>query len=327
MISPSIMPEKVTIIGAGWLGKPLATALLEDGFDVVTTHRSVPKNQAHHQSHKTACDSPDKKRIMTLEYSDFLLQKMMHAKPLSKTEAASDSYGEYTYLCQQLFAGRKVIITIPPSHFIKGTQTISGDFLQSPFTYAEMILYTAQLAQSFNASEIIFTSSTSVYGNSSGIIHEALPAMPKTENAKAIRQAEIAIESHINIPVMIVRLAGLIGNGRHPIYHLSGKENIKEPLNAINLLHIDDLICALKALLLRQKKDSAFEILNIVTPYHPNRVSYYQSLAKIMALPQPLFEDPKPLLKKIIDGQKITEKKDFNYKVIDLLHAPLNALI
>lgn len=317
------MSKKVTIIGAGWLGTPLAHSLLRSGFHITTTKRNIQEsrnNNSNLEGEKLFLDS-QADPIILREYSDFILQKIR----LSKEETAE--YGKYTKLCQQLFEDRQIIITIPPSLFLKGTKTASGDLQISPFSYAQMISYTAELAEVFGASEIIFTSSTSVYGNSSGIIHEGLPAMPKTESAKAIVQAEIALKNNLSIPVTILRLAGLIGNGRHPIYHLSGRKNITEPYNAINLLHIHDLITAIEALLLRDKQNRPYEIFNIVTPYHPKRDSYYQAMAKKLDLPLPLFEQPRPLLKKIIDGQKITEEKDFNYQVADLLQAPISAIV
>lgn len=309
MIKAPIMSKKTTIIGAGWLGKPLAKALASQGFDVIATNRNAMAAMPSSDTSKAPY------AIQFVSYSDELLHKIL------QTAQSTGEYGQYSALCRNLFANRKVVITIPPSPFLNNIQTEANTQQISPFSYAEMISHTAQLAQQFGATEIIFTSSTSVYGNSSGIIHEALPAMPKTANAKAIREAEIALETNRSIPVTILRLAGLIGNGRHPIRHLSGRTEIAEPLNAINLLHIDDLMDVIKALLLRDKGKSHFEIFNIATPYHPNRQSYYQTLAATLSLPLPEFEMPRPVLKRIIDGQKITENGDFHYKHIDLLHA------
>lgn len=312
--------EKVTIIGAGWLGKPLAYHLVKQGFNVITTQRHILN------------DDPNNATIpfRQIAYSDLLLQKILAANEKGSTQ--------YQSLCQQLFMHRKVIITIPPSGFIqKSTRAIDAadsnagvtqaSNCEIPLSYRDMILHTAKLAASFGAIEIIFTSSTSVYGHSSGIIHEGLPALPQTENAKAIRLAEQALESEITIPVTILRLAGLIGNGRHPIYYLSGRKDIASPFDAINLLHIDDLISAITAILKRDKPHNAYDIYNIVSPYHPNRQSYYQTLAIALSIAPPQFETPKPLLKKIIDGGKITETGDFCYREINLLSATLNQIL
>ena len=152
--------------------------------------------------------------------------------------------------------------------------------------------------------------------------------MPQTLSAKAIVAAENALKNG-KTPVTILRLAGLIGNGRHPIFSLQGRSNIRSPFNAINLLHIDDLIGAIETLIARNGKissEKAFEVYNIVTPTHPNRMSYYQAIARYLNLPIPTFEDPRPELKRIIDGGKITEQGDFHYQILDLVHASLEKL-
>lgn len=306
------MNKKVTIIGAGWLGFPLAQYLNQANFEVSATRRAIDDTIIS----DFYTEDPT---ITFLAYCDLLLHK------IRETQQQTNDLGIYHELCERLFKNRDVIITIPPSYFVK--KSLDQDSRKgSQFSYAEMVLYTAQLAQDCGATRIIFTSSTSVYGNSSGIIHEELPAMPKTANATTIREAEKMLETQISIPVTILRLAGLIGNGRHPIFHLSGRDNIIEPFNAINLLHIDDLIRAIHSLLLRDptlSQHPRYEIYNLVTPFHPNRQSYYQTLAKQLNLPLPQFEVPRPLLKKIIDGQKITEQGDFCYRQIDLFQSPI----
>lgn len=286
--------KKITIIGAGWLGTPLTYALLQSGYDVIATKQSAE-----------GCETLQTQLLNTTSQTQLL-----------KVAAFSDEHLKNNRLTQAslkaLFHERQVIITIPPTPFIR--RYAKTQEMQGIHDYATFIQQIIMLASTYDAKELIYTSSTSVYGDSSGIIHEALPAMPKTISAKAIRLAEKALEADINIPVTILRLAGLIGNGRHPIYHLSDRDNIPAPFDAINLLHIQDLIPAITAILMRDKALEAFEIYNLVTPFHPNRQSYYQAMASALSLPLPNFEAPKPLLKKIIDGGKITQAGDFNYQ-------------
>lgn len=299
---------KPLIIGAGWLGSPLAISLKKSGYDVIATK----------QNHESILKSPQYlQEIPLFPFSQQDLCRFQQEKSLEND----------TFL-QNIFESRQVIITIPPSAFIKRTaeETIEDTATNRSLTYTEMILGTARLAEQYGAREIIYTSSTSVYGNSSGIIHEELPAMAQTASAKAIREVEIALESSLTIPVIILRLAGLIGNGRHPVYPLSGRDNIRAPRDAINLLHITDLINAIHALLQREIMPGHFEIYNLVTPTHPNRESYYHAVAKRLNLPLPQFETAKPLLKRIIDGGKITEMGDFSYQMLDLVNVPLESL-
>lgn len=298
--------KKVSIIGAGWLGMPLLVKLLADNYHVIATKQSAE-------------DLPEideilqKRSITTQQYS------LMPFSDLSLQNRA-----ENITLFQQLFANRQVIITVPPTPFLRQYSVKEQD--RGISDYADFMKNIANIAQNHQAESIIYTSSISVYGNSSGIINEELPAMPKTNSAKAIVAAEKSLQN-LNIPVTILRLAGLIGHGRHPIFSLQGRENIRAPFNAINLLHIDDLIAAILTILRRQVSFLSYDIYNLVAPYHPNRQSYYQALAKQLNLNTPIFEAATPELKKIIDGGKITQKGDFNYEVLDLIHSSLKKII
>ncbi len=298
--------KKVSIIGAGWLGMPLLVKLLADNYHVIATKQSAE-------------DLPEideilqKRSITTQQYS---------LMPFS--DRSLQNRAENTTLFQQLFANRQVVITVPPTPFLRRYSTSKQD--QGIAEYATFMQNIAKAARAYQAESIIYTSSISVYGNSSGIINEELPAMPKTNSAKAIVAAEKSLQN-LNIPVTILRLAGLIGHGRHPIFSLQGRDNIRAPFNAINLLHIEDLLRAIVTIVQRQNAIASYDIYNLVTPCHPNRQSYYQTLAKVLNLTAPTFETPQLELKKIIDGGKITHKGDFNYEALDLIHSSLNKLI
>ncbi|MHC5225351.1 NAD-dependent epimerase/dehydratase family protein [Ignatzschineria sp. LJL83] len=304
--------KKISIIGAGWLGKPLSHTFYENDWDVIAT------NQIQKKSHNLQVDSANSNIDSTLEWKCF-------SSPIFMNDEMNSSE------LKEIFEQRVVIITIPPTPFLKAypsEQQAIG--IQD---YESFIAKITLMAERYQAKHLYYTSSTSVYGNSSGIINEELPTMPKTSSAKAIVSAEKTLKNG-KTPVTILRLAGLIGNGRHPIFSLQGRNSIRSPFNAINLLHIDDLISAIQTLVMRHEQiqldkiqiDKFFEIYNIVTPTHPNRKSYYQAIARYLNLPIPTFEDPKPELKRIIDGGKITEQGDFSYKILDLVHASLEKI-
>ncbi len=69
---------------------------------------------------------------------------------------------------------------------------------------------------------ILFVSSTSVYGNSVGIITEDTPPSPATSSGKEVWRAEKLIQKIRGNESTILRFGGLIGKGRHPINQLSG---------------------------------------------------------------------------------------------------------
>ncbi len=223
---------------------------------------------------------------------------------------------------RELFQDRYIIITLPPS----------GDYSEGG--YLQALQNCARFAKQFKAKRVIFTSSISVYGEASGLINEALPPMPKRKNGIEISTFEAWLRTQFQFPHTILRLGGLIGHGRHPIFSLSGKQEVKSPHNMINLLHIRDLIGAIEALLNYYQEKSVdlkeefkeSEIYNLVTPVHLTRKSYYEEMAKRFELPPPQFAAAKPELKRIIDGSKISEVTGFTYRELDLINASLEIL-
>ncbi len=289
--------EKVTIIGAGWLGLPLARALTQECFSVIATKRDPQAVQELQNQYGTA----------TLNFEAF------DASTVHKHSSETIPNGDAQY--RKLFLDRHIIITIPPSAYPGKAAS------DSSHSYPQAIQSIVAKAVEFGAKTIFFTSSISVYGKSSGLINEELPPMPLSSNAKAIVEVEKLLLTQKSLSTIILRLGGLIGNGRHPIYALSGKKAIAEPNNAINLIHITDVIAAIIALL-KRPKTLQHQVFNIVTPVNPNRKAYYEAVAQHLSLPQPHFSTEQSSLKRVIDGNRITEKGDFFYQVLDLIKAP-----
>ncbi len=320
----------VTIIGAGWLGTALAIQLAKEGATVIATKQNLINCHA----------MPQQRGV---QYYPFQLSDLniFDQKNLSATQQQYFT---------NLFQNRVIIFTLPPSAFKTQYQAQCQTQLRSQAQqYGRMALQKEKLltltqdlidnfialAVRFKAKMLIYSSSISVYGNSSGIIDETLPALPQTESAQICHIIENAFLSQkssspqeLPIPAVILRLAGLIGAGRHPIYHLSGRKEIKSPCQVINLIHQQDVISAIKTLLIEtQLVNKSFlkqnHLYNLVTPYHPTRVRYYEAVAQRLQLPYPHFVEPTPELKKIIDGNLITIETPFNYQWIDLINAPL----
>ena len=306
----SLMNNKITIIGAGWLGSALALNIAKAGADVMATKRQVIDHQRLIANHRIC-------------YYPFQIQDMtnLNLKNLSLEQKAYFT---------ELFNDRTVIFTLPPSAFQqqKAKSASQKNRLKSKALTQEQfkeidnsIQSFLSVALEFGAQRLFYTSSTSVYGNSSGIINEALPALPQTESAQLCQLIENAfIESPI--PATILRLAGLIGPNRHPVYYLSGRDHIASPYQLVNLVHQTDVITAISALIARNTPIQD-EIYNIVSPCHPTRICYYEAVARRLQLPLPQFADTMPELKKIIDGSLITENGDFSYQQLDLVNAPL----
>lgn len=180
-----------------------------------------------------------------------------------------------------------VIINFPPSKSSNYAQQI-GDLI----------------AQFATKTKIIFTSSTSVYEDVNGKVNESANLI---EN-HPVRLAEKIIQNN-NRPYCILRLSGLIGAGRHPIYFLQGKSALSGGEIPVNLVHLKDVISAIESVISSNKFKS---IYNLSYPNHPSKKDYYPLIAEKIGLEAPTYlEDT--MGGKEIDGNRITVELGFRY--------------
>ena len=164
-----------------------------------------------------------------------------------------------------------------------------------------------------NIKKVLFLSSISVYGKNENEIFESSLTNPETKNAKLLLFAEEKF-LNLNSSISIIRLGGLIGFDRHPIFSLINKK-INNPKGFINFIHLSDAITLIKYLIKSSKING---IINCVSPFHPNRKKYYTRIAENLSLKIPVFIDKDKNLRKI-NSNKIDLKKLFNYPVNNLL--------
>jgi nucleoside-diphosphate-sugar epimerase len=163
--------------------------------------------------------------------------------------------------------------------------------------------------------EVIFISSTSVYGNLHGIITEKSNTEPETNSGKQLLQCEKLLSDSIHFNTTILRMGGLIGADRHPVFQLSKKEFVTNPKGSINLIHLTDCINIIGSLI---NQIIVKNVYNCVTPYHPNRVKYYTQMAIKMDCNPPKFRDSITFDRKI-SSKKLQEKFNYAFRVINLL--------
>lgn len=158
--------------------------------------------------------------------------------------------------------------------------------------------------------KVIFTSSTSVYGNQAETITEESELLGTTEAARQIIAVEKKLLEHKQFESCILRLGGLVGPNRHPIFTLSGKKNIPNPLSPINFIHQQDAVSIILHIIENWQGNQAY---NAVTPFHPTRINYYSEMAKIAALEAPAFEKS-GIVRGIVSANKV--RKDLNFKFL-----------
>lgn len=157
---------------------------------------------------------------------------------------------------------------------------------------------------------VLFISSTSIYGAVSGIVTETTLPNPETESGKQLLEVESVLQNNSSFKTTIVRFGGLIGEDRHPVHHLAGKENISSPNAPVNLIHRDDCIGIIMRII---EKNVWGEVFNAVTPYHPTRLEYYTEKAKEKNLPIPLFSREEVSITKVISADRVKQVLKYGF--------------
>lgn len=163
--------------------------------------------------------------------------------------------------------------------------------------------------------KVIFISSTSVYGQSSGFITEETPTAAVTESGKQLVSCEQLLLKSLSFKTSIIRFGGLIGPSRHPIYSLAKKKQIDHPKGEINFIHLDDCITMITRCIQYFKGSSLY---NGVSPYHPSRIDYYTTMAEKAGIQLPPFTNQKGI-NRIISSQKAEKNLRMRFFVENLL--------
>lgn len=263
--------RSVSIVGLGWLGLPLARHLKNLGWEVKGSKRTH--------------EGVEQMRLLRLETYHLELTPEINADPDDLSE---------------LFKTDALVINIPPSQY----------FFQ-PLDYVEGIKNVVNEALLHSISHIVFIGSTSIFPDISAQFDENCPPKPETETGKALVEIENWLLQLNDIDVDIIRFAGLVGDDRHPVHILSGRQDIQQGNTPVNLVHIDDCARAVQLLL---ETPGYRRLYHLSAPSHPTRVEYYTRSAEILGLNPPHFicrtDDPQ----RIIHGNKICEELGFVYQ-------------
>ncbi|WP_323053296.1 NAD-dependent epimerase/dehydratase family protein, partial [Klebsiella pneumoniae] len=172
----------------------------------------------------------------------------------------------------------------------------------------------------YHIPRIVFTSSTSVYGNVNGTVKENSPRLPQTASGQVLKELEDWLHNLPGTSVDILRLAGLVGPSRHPGRFFAGK-SAPDGQHVVNLVHLQDVVAAIELLLQAPKGG---HIYNLCTPRHPARGLFYPQMARELGLPPPVFSDsPDGGQGKIVDGNRICNELGFEYQYPDPLVMPM----
>lgn len=199
-----------------------------------------------------------------------------------------------------LLASQAMVIAVPPNRAdLTGYQSgikrlVEGAILQ-------------------NVRHIIFLSSTAVLPKRRGRFDEnSLPeADDPTGNALMTLEKWL---SGLAIDVDILRLAGLVGGLRHPAYALAGKSQLTNAHQPVNLVHRQDCLQAIYALLCQPNGQRLY---HLCAPRHPHRCDYYRRIARRLGLADLHFLADNRPLDRVILADKIERELGFRYQYPD----------
>lgn len=236
---------KIGLIGVGFLGKPLAQKLTQEGYDVVgTTTREFDLLKDPVPANLKSCDV--------------------------------------------------VIYDVPP---LTGLEAVERCFQQFP-----------------SEQKFIYISSTSIFGPVAGPIDESYTPPENSPYAPVVLALEqIAKRQFINL--CLLRFGGLYGNTetakRHPATFLAGKTHLKTGGEFLHLVHIEDCIEAILSVIEENFFPGEF---NIVSDLRITKKEYYTTMAKILGLEAPEYDDVEVKNPTKISNEKSKELLGITYR-------------
>ncbi|CAH0535499.1 Protein YeeZ [Vibrio stylophorae] len=249
---------RVLIIGAGWLGLPLAMHLQTQGHWVMATRRSEKK----------------------------ILDENLHGHvPLVHLDLAKDNAESHLHQLLKQHQVSHVVGCFPPG-LRQSTKNVAPKS-----TYAKQWQRIVNACHDLPLQKIVMVSSTSVYPERAQAMREedasltlAMAQDNFSDRARAMLQAEQTVIDSQHV-YAIVRCSGLIGPHRHPARFAARMAQVSDAAPA-NMLHQTDAIAILTLML--SQADSM--VVNATSPETVSKARFYQQAITLsgqsMALPE-----------------------------------------
>jgi nucleoside-diphosphate-sugar epimerase len=256
---PYHSPMRVLIVGCGYVGLPLGVELIRLGHEVFGLRRSASAESEL----KTAGIQP-------------LFGDVTRPETLAKLPR------EFDWVVNCVAAGG-------------GADDYRQVYLQGTRNLIEWLAPASAEASARQAlKKFVYTSSTSVYGQTDGSqVKESSPTEPLAETAKILVETEkllLAAVAERKFPAVILRVAGIYGPDRGHWFKQFLKDEARmegDGSRFLNMIHRDDLIgCIIAAL----KNGRAGEIYNAADDEPVSQLHFFQWLAQSLDKPLPPSE-------------------------------------
>lgn len=262
----------ICILGCGWLGLPLAKSLIEKG-------------------HSVKGSTTSREKLNTLSSKGIIPYKIQLFE--------EGVQGDITAF---LGNANVLIIDIPP-----------GLRSDPEVNFVAKINRLLSYIEKSGVQKVLFISSTSVFKDEKDfpVYLEEVKPNGIAENALQLIAAEDLLQSSEIFETSILRFGGLIGPGRHPVNYLSGKVDLKDPEGPVNLIHLEDCIGIIEAII---EKDTWGDSFHGVHPTHPTRKEYYSRKAKENSLASMSFNEISSSKGKFIKSNKVEVFLEYQFR-------------
>ena len=269
--------NKISILGCGWLGLPLAEELIKNDYEVTGSTTSESKLKV----------------LKNVGISPFLIK-------LEENEITGN--------LESFLANTAVLIVdIPPK--LRGNN--KENFVQKIKNLIPFVENSKVKKVLFVSSTSVYGDTFPIEERD-----EESALNPDTEGGKQLVEVEKLLQSNENFQTTILRFGGLIGPERNPAKFLAGQENVANPNAPINFIHQEDCIGIICAMLRQVENDNWKwnDTFNAVTPNHPNRENYYTEKALEMNLKVPTFVKDSNSIGKKISSKKLQGMLHYSFK-------------
>lgn len=193
-----------------------------------------------------------------------------------------------------------LIIDIPPK--------LRGNSNESFFKKVQNLI---PFIEKSTVEKVVFISSTSVFADDNSVVTQDTKPHPETESGKQLLASENLLQDSTKFSSSIIRFGGLIGENRHPVYQLAGKQNIANPDAPVNLIHQADCIGIIEKIIELESWNQTF---NAAAPFHPTRKEYYTQKALALGLPLPEFTESPISIGKNIQADKVESELKYRFQ-------------
>jgi len=262
----------ISILGCGWLGLPLAKKLIEVG-------------------HTVNGSTTNRDKMRSLSEEGIVPYKIQLFEEGIQGDISS-------------FLGNSevLIIDIPP-----------GLRKDPKVNFVAKIDRLKSYIEKSGIQKVLFVSATSIFEDGNDMPSYTEDDVPNgtAENAKQLIGVEELLKDSEKFETSVLRFGGLLGPGRHPVNYLSGKSDLKDPEGPVNLIHLEDCIGIIEAII---EKDAWKKTFHGVYPEHPTRKEYYSKTAEKKGLASMSFNEDSVSKGKLIESVNLDEILGYEFK-------------